>query len=511
MEEHRLLQMEGISKNFHQVRALDNVQLELNAGEILALLGENGAGKSTLMKILSGSVQADSGSIKLEGTPVHILSPAAARRLGIGVIYQELMLAMELSVAENIFMGREPGSGILFDWKTLNRKAQELLDSMGIAIDPKELMMNLTVSQRQLIEIAKALSQNPRILIMDEPTSALPESEVDGLLERICALRDAGMGIIYISHKMGEIKRIADRATVLRDGHYIGSLSREEIDINRIIAMMVGRDTKLDFHRLRESIEEETALEVRKLCNYKIKDVSFRLRRREIIGIAGLMGSGRSELMRAIFGIDPVTSGELYINGKKCEIGSPSGLIRLGTGLAPEDRKEQALFLDMNIENNISIARLYRNKGGIRRKKRERELALEYAEKLNIATPGTWQEVKRLSGGNQQKVVIARWLANSPDILLLDEPTRGIDVGAKTEIYELLSSLSRNGVSIIVVSSEMSELLAIADRILVMHEGALAGEMDITEATQERIMALATGQGKEGPSNMPQTGRYNNG
>jgi ribose transport system ATP-binding protein len=507
MDENKLLQMEGISKNFHQVRALDNVRLELQAGEILALLGENGAGKSTLMKILSGGVQADSGSIKLEGVQAHIVSPAAARRLGIGVIYQELMLAAELSVAENIFMGREPGGGFFFDWKTLNRKAQELLDSLGIAIDPKELVMNLTVSQRQLIEIAKALSQNPRILIMDEPTSALPESEVDGLLDRVCALRDAGMGIIYISHKMGEIKRIADRVTVLRDGRYIGSLSREEIDINRIITMMVGRETKLDFHRSREGVEKETALEVRGLCNYKLKDVSFSLRRREIIGVAGLMGSGRSELMRAIFGIDPISAGEIYVNGRKCEAGSPSGLIRLGAGLAPEDRKEQALFLDMNIENNISIARLYRSRSGVREKKKERDLAVEYVEKLNIATPGIWQEVRRLSGGNQQKVVIARWLANSPGILLLDEPTRGIDVGAKAEIYEILSSLSRNGVSIIVVSSEMSELLAIADRILVMHEGSLAGELDIAEATQERIMALATGQGKEGP----QPRRYDNG
>jgi ribose transport system ATP-binding protein len=494
MAETKLLRMEGISKTFHQVRALDNVRFDLKAGEIVALMGENGAGKSTLMKILSGSVQADTGTIFLEDKPVFIGSPAAAKRHGIGVIHQELMLAPDLTVAENIFMGREPMRGIIFDWKRLNGNTGTLLEGLEITLDPRTPVRNLTVAQRQLVEIAKVISQNPRILIMDEPTSALPESEVDELLKRVLRLRETGIGIIYISHKMDEIKRIADRAVVLRDGAYIGALSGSEIEIDRIIEMMVGRTATLDFHRDRSTAGGEVALEARNLTNKFIKNISFKLHRQEIVGFAGLMGSGRSEVMRAIFGIDPLESGEVLIEGKRCGAEHPSGMIRLGMGFAPEDRKEQALFLDMPVDVNISAARLYRNKGGIRKKKQEKTLAREYVEKLNISTPGIHQVVKRLSGGNQQKVVISRWLANSPEILILDEPTRGIDVGAKAEIYEILSRLSESGVSIIVVSSEMQELLAVADRIIVMHEGRIAGELPVEEADQNKIMALATGQ-----------------
>jgi ribose transport system ATP-binding protein len=494
MAETKLLRMEGISKTFHQVRALDNVRFDLNAGEILALMGENGAGKSTLMKILSGSIQADAGTIFLEDKPVSVGSPAAAKRHGIGVIYQELMLAPDLTVAENIFMGREPARGIIFDWKKINKAAGDLLEGLDIHIDPRTPVENLTVAQRQLVEIAKALSQNPRILIMDEPTSALPESEVDELLKRVLRLRDSGIGIIYISHKMDEIKRIADRATVLRDGAYIGTLSGSEIEIDRIIEMMVGRTTTLDFHRESAASGREVALEARNLTNGFITDISFKLYKQEIVGFAGLMGSGRSEVMRAIFGIDPLESGEVLIGGKRCGPDHPSRMIRTGIGFAPEDRKDQALFLDMPVDDNISIARLYRNKNGIRKKQQEKTMARDYVKKLNISTPGIHQAVKRLSGGNQQKVVISRWLANSPDILILDEPTRGIDVGAKAEIYEILSKLVKTGVSVIVVSSEMPELLAVADRIIVMHEGRIAGELPVQEADQNKIMALATGQ-----------------
>jgi ribose transport system ATP-binding protein len=490
----KLLQIEGISKNFFQVQALNNVNLDLYAGEILALLGENGAGKSTLMKILAGNIQPDTGTLLFEGRPISITSPAMARIYGIGVIYQELMLAPALSVAENIFMGREPMRGIVFDWKTLNKRAQELLDRFNINIDAKTLVMNLTIAQRQLVEITKAISQNPKILVMDEPTSALPESEVDGLLQRVRQLRDSGMAIIYISHKMDEIRKIADRAAVLRDGNHIGTLSRDEIEINRVIEMMVGHAQNLDFHRNSIGFRGCPVLEVRHLCNKRIKDISFKLNKQEIVGFAGLMGSGRSEVMRAVFGIDPVNKGDVCINGKKCNLSHPSKIIRQGVGFAPEDRKEQALFLDMSVEVNIVLAQLHRIKSGIRNRKKEKILARDYIQRLRISTPGIQQEVKRLSGGNQQKVIISRWLANNPDILILDEPTRGIDVGAKAEIYEILSLLAKSGVSIIVVSSEMAELLAIADRIIVMHEGRIAGEMPIKDATQESIMTLATGQ-----------------
>ncbi len=491
-----LLSMQGISKSFFSVAALKDVNFDLRAGEIHALLGENGAGKSTLMKILCGVYNKDAGTILLNGEKTEIPSQAAAKEKGIGIVYQELMLAPHLTVAENIFMGREPKKLGMINHRQLYDDTQKLLDELQIHVQPTDQIQRLTVAQCQLVEIAKVLSQQPSILIMDEPTSSLPDADVNNLLERVVQLKKSGIGIVYISHRMDEIKKIADRATVLRDGTYIATLEKEEIEIKRIISLMVGREDTVDFHRnATATLAADYVLDVRHLCNDKVKDVSFRLKKGEILGFAGLIGAGRSETMRALFGMDPLESGEVYIHGKKCRLSHPSKLIRNGVGFAPEDRKQQALFLDMSVWSNVSVAQLYRKKSGIRSITAEKKLGEEYKKKLNIHTPSVVQIVKRLSGGNQQKVVIARWLANTPDILILDEPTRGIDVGAKTEIYRILSELAQQGMSIIVVSSELLEILAVADRIIVMHEGRISGELPAEEATQEKIMTLATAEG----------------
>lgn len=488
-----LLSMEKISKSFKGVTALDNVSFDLRAGEIHTLLGENGAGKSTLMKILCGAYTKDSGVIKINGVEKHINSQAAAKKEGIGIVYQELMLAPALTVAENIFMGKEPKKHGFIDVKRMNEDAQKLLDDIHLNIRPTQMLGTLTVAQRQLVEIAKVLSENPKILIMDEPTSSLAEADVDMLLDRIVELKKTGIGIIYISHRMGEIKRITDRATVLRDGKFIKTCDKDEIDIDKLIALMVGREESVDFHRSKAiSDDAECVLEVRHLTNKNVKDVSFKLKKGEILGFSGLIGAGRSETMRALFGIDPIESGEVYVKGEKVKNSHPGKLIRKGVAFAPEDRKQQALFLDYSVWSNLSIANLYTKKSGIRNLSKEKQLAEEYKNKLNIQTPGVSQIIRRLSGGNQQKVVISRWLANNPDILILDEPTRGIDVGAKSEIYSILSKLAEQGMSIIVVSSELLEILALADRIIVMHEGRITGELDGKKTSQEEIMRYAT-------------------
>ena len=491
-----LLSMDDITKRFQGVAALTDVSFNLRAGEIHALLGENGAGKSTLMKILCGAYIKDSGHIRINGKEVDITSQACAKAMGIGIVYQELMLAPHLSIAENIFMGREPLKRGLIDRKKLNADAQELMTDLQLYAKPTDQVKNLTVAQCQLVEIAKVLSANPTILIMDEPTSSLADADVELLLARIVRLKEKGIGIVYISHRMDEIRRIADRATVLRDGAGIATLERGDMNIDRIIALMVGREGNIDYHRdTGATFADDYVLEARHLCNARVKDVSFKLRRGEILGFSGLIGAGRSETMRAVFGIDKLDSGEVYLHGQKCNLRHPYHLIRRGVAFAPEDRKQQALFLDSTVWANISIAQLYRRKSGIRNLTAEKALAEKYRIKLNIQTHGIGQIVKRLSGGNQQKVVISRWLANKPEILILDEPTRGIDVGAKSEIYSILSQLAKEGMSIIVVSSELLEVLAVADRIVVMHEGRISGELDAREATQEKIMALATANG----------------
>lgn len=497
MQSDHLLFMKQITKRFNGVPVLTDVDFSLFGGEVHVLVGENGAGKSTLMNILTGSVRADEGELWLDGQKADIRTPADARALGIEIVHQELMLAPHLSVAENIYIGKEPlGALGKIDWKRLNSDAAQLLEELHIQLDVHTQVKALTVAQRQLVEIAKVLSQNPKLLILDEPTSALTESETDLLLQRVELLKERGIGIVYISHKMDEITRIADRVTVLRDGRYIGTLDREEIEIQKIIEMMVGRKDVIDYHR-RHEFSSEPVLEVRGLSNHAIRDIGFTLHRGEILGIAGLMGSGRSETARAIFGIDKVERGEIFLDGKQVHITHPRKAIRHRMGFAPEDRKDQALFLRMAIWPNISISRIFRNKWGVRDIRGEKRLAEEYRQKLRIRTTGIYQTVQRLSGGNQQKAVIARWLATDPKILILDEPTRGIDVGAKTEIYELLSELTDKGVSVIVISSELHELLAVADRILVMCEGRITGELQHSEFSQEKIMSYAVGHTME--------------
>jgi ribose transport system ATP-binding protein len=496
------LSMDGICKKYNNVKAIDNVKFELKYGEVHALLGENGAGKSTLIKILSGAIQADKGKISIDGKIVKIRSPKEASDNGVGTIYQELMLVPHLSVVENIFLGREPLKKIKrVDWKLLKRKAKKLLDELDIKIDPQALVMDLPVAQRQLIEIAKAFSQNPKILVMDEPTSALTESEIDLLLKRISHLKEKGIGIIYISHKMEEISQIADRVTVLRDGEYIGTLEKDEIDISLIIEMMVGRKGILDFHRKKQLEINDPIFEVEGISTEVLKDISFKLNRGELLGIAGLMGSGRTEMARAIFGIDDINNGSLIFNKKKIKINHPQKAVKLGIGFAPEDRKDEALFLDMNVATNISISQVCKKRRIFRDIGYEKNLGKEYIKKLGIRTQGVLQEVKVLSGGNQQKVVVSRWLATNPKILILDEPTRGIDVGAKIEIYEILTKLAKEGMSIIIISSEMEELLAVADRILVMCEGQIRGEVSAEEASQKLIMSYATGHFTGGSRN----------
>jgi len=497
MQSDHLLFMKQITKRFNGVPVLTDVDFSLFGGEVHVLVGENGAGKSTLMNILTGSGRADEGELWLDGQKVDIRTPADARALGIEIVHQELMLAPHLSVAENIYLGKEPlGAFGKIDWKRLNSDAARLLEELHIQLDVHTQVKALTVAQRQLVEIAKVLSQNPKLLILDEPTSALTESETDLLLQRVELLKERGIGIVYISHKMDEITRIADRVTVLRDGRYIGTLDREEIEIQKIIEMMVGRKDVIDYHR-RHEFSNEPVLEVRGLSNHAIRDIGFTLHRGEILGIAGLMGSGRSETARAIFGIDKVERGEIFLDGKQVHITHPRKAIRHRMGFAPEDRKDQALFLRMALWPNISISRIFKNKWGVRDIRGEKKLAEEYRQKLRIRTTGIYQTVQRLSGGNQQKAVIARWLATDPKILILDEPTRGIDVGAKTEIYELLSELTDKGVSVIVISSELHELLAVADRILVMCEGRITGELQHSEFSQEKIMSYAVGHTME--------------
>lgn len=489
-----LLVMEGISKSFPGVQALKNVRFDLRAGEVHALLGENGAGKSTLIKILCGAYRKDSGHIRLEGRDLDVNNPADARRYGIGTIHQELMLVPDLSVAENIFLGREPvrARGRI-DWKVMHQEARRVLEELCVSIDPYQPVRTLSVAQKQLVEIAKALSQNLRVLVMDEPTSALTEQETAHLMDRIMLLKEKGIGILYISHRLEEIMSIADRATILRDGEYIGTLEKGEISSNRIIEMMVGRQNV--YHRWSGQRKiGEPVLEVQHLTTPIVKDVSFTLHKGEILGIAGLMGSGRTETVRAIFGIDPRLSGRIVLQGREISVKHPQKAISAGMGFAPEDRKDQALFLGMSVRTNVNIARLFLNRWGLRRLTEERQVAQSYIESLDIRTPHLEQETLFLSGGNQQKVVIARWLSTNPQVLILDEPTRGIDVSAKGEIHELMAQLAAKGMAILIVSSELPELLTVCDRILVMREGQVAGTLMACSTTQAEIMAYATGQ-----------------
>jgi len=490
-----ILRVEGISKGFPGVQALKDVHLEVHAGEVLVLVGENGAGKSTLMKILSGIYTRDEGTITFEGQPVELTSPLQAQQLGVTIIHQELNLMPDLTVAQNIYIGREPTSVGLLSERRLNRQTAELLKRLNIRLDPRQKVGELTVAEQQMVEIAKALSFNAKVLIMDEPTSALTDSETETLFTLIEQLKSDGTGIVYISHRMDELRRLADRVSVLRDGHYIGSLEKSEISVPKIIEMMVGRVIDEGTRpSAREHQDEPIVLDVANLSTKTLlKDVSFQLHRGEILGFAGLMGAGRTETARAVIGADPRSAGTIRINGRDAKIHQPEDAVRRGVGYLSEDRKQLGLMLEQDVTFNTVLASLSNYAGalGWMGDGKAKSRTKQYVEQLRVKTPSVNQIVKLLSGGNQQKVVIARWLMRDCEILIFDEPTRGIDVGAKEEIYRLMQQLADAGKSIIVISSELPEILRVANRIAVFANGRITGTLRNEEASQEKIMQLA--------------------
>ncbi len=489
-----LLEMIGIQKYFPGVHALDNASLCVKKGEVHALVGENGAGKSTLMKILTGIHKKDEGVIRFRGQEIEASDPRHSQQLGIGIIHQELNLMPHLTVAQNIFIGKEPKRGVFIDQNSENKQAWEMLKALNLEIDPTLPAGYLTVAKQQMVEIAKALSYDSELLIMDEPTAALTESEIQELFKVIRDLRDKGHGIVYISHRLDELAQITDRVTVMRDGQYVGTRDTKDVTKEDIISMMVGR-TIYEKPKSASTVEQNApvVLKVEHLIGHNIKDVSFELRKGEVLGFAGLMGAGRTETMRALFGADPVVSGSVYIKGEQVHIKSPSDAIANGLCYLSEDRKEFGLAVGLSVRDNCVMASLkdFMN-GPFTDDKKIDAVAREYIKKIDIKTPSPKQLVKNLSGGNQQKIVIAKWLVRNSDILIFDEPTRGIDVGAKQEIYKLMNALAAEGKSIIMISSEMPELLRMSDRLIVMCEGVITGELDIAEVTQEKIMTLAT-------------------
>jgi ribose transport system ATP-binding protein len=492
-----LLELREITKSFPGVRALEDVQFDLRPGEVHALVGENGAGKSTLVKILSGVYQADRGAIWLSGAPVQILNPAHAQVLGISPVHQELQLEPYLSVAENIFLGRQPtGRFGVVDHRRMHREARRLLDSLGVAIDPAAAIESISIAQRQIVAIARAVLSTARVIIFDEPTSALTERETALLFGMITKLRETGIGIIYISHRLEEIFRLCDRVTVLRDGRYIATKSVAETDRLELIGLMIGRDIS-DLFRKEAAPIRETVLEVRRLSRKGLlHDISFSLRRGEIVGLAGLVGAGRTDLARAIFGDITFDFGEIVVAGKTISgHHSPRRAIAAGIALVPEDRKEQGLVLGLSVRQNISLATLPAlSRLAFIGASEEERLARSYIELLTIKTPSIDQKALYLSGGNQQRVVLGKWLATHPKVLIVDEPTRGIDVRAKASIHGLLCDLAKQGVAILMISSDLPEILAMSDRILVMHRGRITGELSAREATQEGVMHYATGR-----------------
>ena len=507
-----LVLMEGIDKSFSGVRALNQCRFELQPGEIHALVGENGAGKSTMMKVLSGVYSKDAGKIYFKGKEVEIPNPRAAQHLGISIIHQELNLMNHLTIAQNIYIGREPRTAkIILKDDEINQRTADLFKSMHLALDPRTKVADLTVAKQQMVEIAKSLSFNSDVLIMDEPTAALTESEIDELFNIIRQLREKGVGIVHISHRLEELKKISDRVTVMRDGQYIDTVKTSETSIDKIISMMVGRTIFETSPELPEQPSEEVVLEVKNLNQGSLlKEISFSLKKGEILGFAGLMGAGRTEVARAIFGADPYDTGEFYVKGQRVQIHSPQQAVKHGIGYLSEDRKRCGLTVGMDVKDNIVLASLkkFLNAVGWVNFAQATSVAQKYTQSLNIKTPSLEQKVKFLSGGNQQKVVIGKWLVADTEILIFDEPTRGIDVGAKSEIYKLLNDLTRQGKSIIMISSELPEILRMSHRVVVMCEGRITGILKAGEATQESIMKLATQRGGIISTNLtPEAGR----
>lgn len=494
-----ILTMENIHKKFPGVYALDGVNFELRYGEVHALLGENGAGKSTLIKILAGIYTADQGQIQIEEKKVRITNVHQAEAHGISVIHQELCLAPNMTVADNIFLGKETANQIGWvKFSKQNAAAQNLLDSLGLAIKATEMVSNLSVAQQQMVEIAKALSMEARIIVMDEPTASLTLKEVERLFQTIANLKRKNIAVIYISHRMEELFRVADRVTVLRDGKYVGTREIAATTREELISMMVGRELKSLYQRTFHPLGE-TVLEVRNLSrSYILDEISFSLKQGEILGVSGLVGSGRTELARAIFGIDHYDSGEILVAGEKAAISSPMAAMSCGIALVPEDRKGQGLVLIQGVSYNMTLTVLKQFIKGIGIDRQlEKQLVDSYIDRLSIKTPSHEQLTNYLSGGNQQKIVIAKWLATAPKVLILDEPTRGVDVGAKAELYSIINILAQQGVGIIMISSELPEIIGMSDRVLVMHNGRITATLAREELNQERIMHYATGGMKD--------------
>ncbi len=492
-----VLEASSISKAFAGVRALRSVSFELRAGEVHAVIGENGAGKSTLIKIITGAVVPDAGAIRVRGEVVPHMDPRLSKALGIAAIYQQPSLFPDLTVAENIALALEGGGEWRIDWKGRSQRAAELLERAGASIDPERLVATLSMPEQQLVEIAKAIGADARIVIMDEPTASLTEREVESLFRVIARLRSEGVGVIYISHRLEEIAAVADRVTVLRDGESIATKRMDEVDRAELIRMMVGRELGSIFPK-REIVPGEIVLELRDVSNRVVRNISLNVRKGEILGIAGLVGSGRTQLAEMIFGLTPADSGEILLRGESITINAPADAIGRGIGYVPEDRPRHGAILEMSIAANTSLANLKKvAHGGLIDRREECTLAEGFVRQLSIKTPSVEMETGSLSGGNQQKVALARWLAIGPAVLILDEPTQGVDVGSKSEIHSLMADLAERGLAIVMISSELPELLGMSDRIAVMHGGTIRGTLDRKDATQQSILSLALEKGSQ--------------
>ena len=496
MSDSWLIDVQEVSKKFAGVHALRGVNLQLRAGEVLAVVGENGAGKSTLMKILAGVQLPTSGQVMVDGKSLTIDSCRSAMNLGIVLIHQELNLADNLDVGANIYLGREPTKFGLIDKAKIHRDAKQYLEMVGLDISPDMLVKELSIGKQQMVEIAKALSAGARVLIMDEPTSSLSSRETERLFEVVKDLRSKGVSVIYISHRLGEVKELADRVCVLRDGENAGDLAKEEISHDNLVRLMVGRDLS-QFYAHQSQATGDVVLEVQNLVTpaWPQHKLNFSVKAGEIVGVSGLVGAGRTEMLQVLFGVDTALDGRILLDGKVLRLSRPEDAIQAGIALVPEDRKQHGLVVEMSVRENISLAELKGNQhiGGFLNQQQEDADTAEMTKKMRIKTPSGEQVARYLSGGNQQKVVIGKWLALGPKLLLLDEPTRGIDVGAKQEIYQLMEQLAKDGVAILFVSSEMEEILGMSDRVLVMHEGQVAGELARAQLSEEAIMNLATG------------------
>lgn len=489
-----IVSMKNIVKNFPGVKALDNVNFELRSGEVMALLGENGAGKSTLMKILSGVYTKDGGTMTIFGNEYESLTPKQAQAAGVAIIHQELNMCRHLSVTENMFLGRERVNGVMLKNSEMEAEAAEILGELKIDLNPRQIVGDLPVSKQQMVEIAKALSTNARVLIMDEPTSALTAREIEDLFRIIKELKAKGCGIVYISHRLEELQHIVDRVTIMRDGQYITSMAFKDAGLDEIIAYMVGREIKEKFPRV-SCKKGRKIFEVKNLnAGRMVRNVNFSVYEGEIVGFAGLMGAGRTETTRAIFGVDPKESGEIILEGKEVKVQSPKDAIQAGIVLAPEDRKKDGLCTKLSIRHNIALPNLdlVCSRLGVVNSRKEDEMCEKTVKDLKIKTAGVEVNAANLSGGNQQKVVVGKWLARNSKVVIFDEPTRGIDVAAKVEIYNLMNELKKQGIAVMFVSSEMPEVMGIADRIIVMCDGRITGEVMADDTTQNEILSLAT-------------------